>query len=127
MMATWRLRAVSHMMGFTMETDKMKNGDCIPIPMTRTDWADVAASIDNIGSPSQILLELRNLIHRRLREPRNPADTRYRLLKDNDGHSYVVPVSYEGHFDKILLDEGDPAEYYTMVDGRLSFTDPLEL
>ena len=106
----------------------MKNGDYLSIPMTRTDWVEILQSIQPIrGRHQGPLDELAVRIHQRLREPRNPADTRYRLMSDNDSHKYLVPVSYENHFEKILLDEGDPGEYYTRVEGGLTFTDPLEL
>lgn len=104
----------------------MKNGDYLNVPMTCTDWGEVLDALDM--SESRIVRELKAVIRKRLREPRDPAtNTRYRLMSDDSGHQYVVPVSYENHFRQILLDDKDPGEYYTRVEGGLTFTDPLGL
>lgn len=110
-----------------MDTQAVNNGDFISIPMTRTDWQEIVEWAHSISPAPAAIGLLSAAVRQRLREPRRPLDTRYRLMSDNDGHKYVVPVSYEKHFEKILLDNLDPSEYYTRVEGGLTFTDPLEL
>lgn len=105
----------------------MKSGDYISIPMTRAEWLEIADLLGRDLRLQPVQVTLQTNIRQRLRDPRSKEDTRYSLMSDDDGHKYVVPVGYSNHFEKILLDDGDPAEYYTRVEGGLTFTDPLEL
>jgi hypothetical protein len=55
---------------------------------------------------------------------------RYKLVSDNSGHDYVIPVEKSDDWYKFMdLDEDDPAswdvpEWARMVEGGLTFTDP---
>lgn len=53
---------------------------------------------------------------------------RYRLVGDNDGHEYVIPVdksdAWYAFLDSSDYDYGVEPDYAIRVDGRLTFTDP---
>lgn len=71
-----------------------------------------------------------------LKEELTLSEGRYELVRDNDGHSYVIPVNmvddfYEldadvATFDPLSGDEYPDADRYRAyrVNGRLTFTDP---
>lgn len=55
---------------------------------------------------------------------------RYKLVGDNSGHDYVIPIERADDWEKFMdIDEDDPAswdvpEWAKMIGGGLTFTDP---
>jgi hypothetical protein len=64
------------------------------------------------------------------REPLDKTPVRYRIVGDNSGHEYFIPVDRSGDWDKFMaIDEDDERswdvpKYATRIDGRFTFTDP---
>ena len=64
----------------------------------------------------------------------NPiAEQRYRIMGDDSGHDYFIPVGQEKDFEKWVASFSDECEdeYYqgpdfqeNRIDGRFTFTDP---
>ena len=61
-----------------------------------------------------------------------PKPQRYRIMGDESGHEYYVPVELEGQFDAWVksFEEDDEGGYdgpgfdENRIDGRFTFTDP---
>jgi hypothetical protein len=54
-----------------------------------------------------------------------PPPQRYRLMGDDSGHEYFVPVGKEQEFDKWVSEESGEIDFsQNRIDGRFTFIDP---